>query len=90
MDETPIYLNMSTSTLWEQPNKRKLIIEHKVKKTELAVILAILVSGEKQKFLLFFKAKEGKGTERKLRQIECVEEKEFLYSNKRMHGIVRI
>ena len=58
--------------LCKQLDHAKLILKHRTGKLKITVILTILASEEKIAPLLIFKAKEGKNTERRLKQTECV------------------
>ena len=72
MDETPLYCSMTTSTTVKTIGSSKVNIKNRTGKLKITVILTIPASEEKIAPLLIFKAKEGKNTERKLQQTECV------------------
>lgn len=69
MDETPVHLNMPTSTTIEKIEKRNVIIKTKTQvqeKYRVTCVLIIKVNGEKLSSLLIFKGKPEKRVEKKL------------------------
>ena len=72
MDNTPIYLNMPTSTTVQAVVLMNLTLEHKKRKQKNNINYKIFASGEKLTPLLASKVKEGKDVEGKLQQIKCV------------------
>ena len=66
MDETPKYLNMSTSITVQTIVLKKVNIRTQERENRRITVSIIFSSGEKLASLLTFKAKEGKDAERKL------------------------
>ena len=80
IDETPLYLNMLPSTTVQIIGSKRVNIKTQGQKNWRVTALTILASGEKLPSLLIFKAKEGKQSEKKLQELEIMENKKvFVY-----------